>query len=314
MENISRNNLCLVKGAIVRFDLEHKNSGKSQLLNLYIPSSTDTVSTKDLFKKLEDDYNIDLSELSTKDIDFEISKNHISAINKAESSRLNIDIDTKSVKRGHYNDINETMFNVAEFLRQDNSSYDKIMSNLKDMDVSVAEHNIEKILDKSLTLDLEKGTVKFGKIERPIKTGSFKITDNSIDFDSVLDTLYDNGVDVSRYNQSMFSYSINTSDKIIKATDRSNFKNNISFHYENDIDFEKFFLTDAKTSKDIMAALHDINAEIVKVEINSAKDIKNINAVDDIVHNMLGKNTKTVINGKNLGNDVMLEHAKDVEI
>ena len=63
-----------------------------------------------------------------------------------------------------------------------------------------------------------------------------------------------------------------------------------------------------------MSALRDINADIVKVEINSAKDIKNINAVDDIVHNMLGKNTKTVINGKNLGNDVMLEHAKDVEI
>ena len=290
MDNISRNNLCLVKGAIVRFDIEHKKEDKSQLLNLYIPSSTDTVSTKDLFKKLSDDYNIDLSELDTKDMDFEISKNHISAINKADSSRLNIDIDTKSVKRGSYNNINETMFNVEEFLRQDNSTYDKIIFNLKNMDVSIAGYEIKEIPNK------------------------LKIKGENVDLDSVLDKLYDSGADVSRYNQSMFSYNINTSDKIIKATDRSNFKNNISFHYAKDIDFEKFFLTDAKTSKDIMSALLDINADIVKVEINSAKDIKNINAVDDIVHNMLGKNTKTVINGKNLGNDVMLEHAKDVEI
>lgn len=290
MDKISKNNLCLIKGAIVRFDIEHKNLEKSQLLNLYIPSSTDTVSTKDLFKKLSDDYNIDLSELSTKDMDFEISKNHISAINKADSSRLNIDIDTKSVKRGHYNNINETMFNVAEFLRQDNSSYDRIISNLENMNVSVAGYEIKEIPNK------------------------LKIKGENVDLDSVLDKLYDSGADVSRYNQSMFSYNINTSDKIIKATDRANFKNNISFHYAKDIDFEKFFLTDAKTSKDIMGALRDINADISKVEINSAKDIKNINAVDDIVHNMLGKNTKTVINGKNLGNDVMLEHAKDVEI
>lgn len=290
MDKISKNNLCLIKGAIVRFDVEHKNSEKSQLLNLYIPSSTDTVSTKDLFEKLSDDYNIDLSELSTKDMDFEISKNHISAINKADSSRLNIDIDTKSVKRGHYNNINETMFNVAEFLRQDNSSYDRIISNLENMNVSVAGYEIKEIPNK------------------------LKIKGENVDLDSVLDTLYNNGADVSIYNQSMFSYNINTSDKIIKATDRANFKNNISFHYAKDIDFEKFFLTDAKTSKDIMSALRDINADISKVEINSAKNIKNINAVDDIVHNMLGKNTKTVINGKNLGNDVMLEHAKDVEI
>lgn len=290
MDNISRNNLCLIKGAIVRFDIEHKNLEKSQLLNLYIPSSTDTVSTKDLFKKLSDDYNIDLSELSTKDMDFEISKNHISAINKADSSRLNIDIDTKSVKRGHYNNINETMFNVAEFLRQDNSSYDRIISNLENINVSVAGYEIKEIPNK------------------------LKIKGENVDLDSVLDKLYDSGADVSRYNQSMFSYNINTSDKIIKATDRANFKNNISFHYAKDIDFEKFFLTDAKTSKDIMLALRDINADISKVEINSAKDIKNIKAVDNIVHNMLGENTKTVINGKNLGNDIMLEQSKDVEI
>lgn len=290
MDKISKNNLCLIKGAIVRFDVEHKNSEKSQLLNLYIPSSTDTVSTKDLFKKLSDDYNIDLSELDTKDMDFEISKNHISAINKADSSRLNIDIDTKSVKRGSYNNINETMFNVEEFLRQDNSTYDKIISNLKNMDVSIAGYEIKEIPNK------------------------LKIKGENVDLDSVLDKLYDNGVDVSRYNQSMFSYSINTSDKIIKATDRSNFKNNISFHYAKDIDFEKFFLTDAKTSKDIMSALRDINADISKVEINSAKDIKNINAVDDIVHNMLGKNTKTVINGKNLDSDITLEQSKDVDV
>lgn len=290
MDNISRNNLCLIKGAIVRFDIEHKNLEKSQLLNLYIPSSTDTVSTKDLFKKLEDDYNIDLSELSTKDMDFEISKNHISAINKAESSRLNISIDTKDIERGHYNDINETMFNVAEFLRQDNSSYDKIISNLENMNVSVAGYEIKEIPNK------------------------LKIKGENVDLDSVLDTLCDKGVDVSIYNQSMFSYNINTSDKIIKATDRANFKNNISFHYAKDIDFEKFFLTDAKTSKDIMSALRDINADISKVEINSAKDIKNIKAVDNIVHNMLGKNTKTVINGKNLDNDIMLEQSKDIDV
>lgn len=290
MDKISKNNLCLIKGAIVRFDVEHKNSEKSQLLNLYIPSSTDTVSTKDLFKKLSDDYNIDLSELDTKDMDFEISKNHISAINKADSSRLNIDIDTKSVKRGSYNNINETMFNVEEFLRQDNSSYDRIISNLENMNVSVAGYEIKEIPNK------------------------LKIKGENVDLDSVLDKLYDSGVDVSRYSQSMFSYNINTSDKIIKATDRSNFKNNISFHYENDIDFEKFFLTDAKTSKEIMSALRDINADIVKVEINSAKDIKNINAVDDIVHNMLGENTKTIINGKNLDSGISLEQSKDVEI
>lgn len=290
MDNISRNNLCLIKGAIVRFDIEHKNLEKSQLLNLYIPSSTDTVSTKDLFKKLSDDYNIDLSELSTKDMDFEISKNHISAINKADSSRLNIDIDTKSVKRGHYNNINETMFNVAEFLRQDNSSYDRIICNLENMNVSVAGYEIKEIPNK------------------------LKIKGENVDFDSVLDKLCDSGADVSSYTQTMFSYNINTSDKIIKATDRTNFKNNISFHYAKDIDFEKFFLTDAKTSKDIMSALRDINADISKVEINSAKDIKNIKAVDSIVHNMLGENTKTVINGKNLDSDIMLEHAKDVEI
>lgn len=290
MDKISKNNLCLIKGAIVRFDVEHKNSEKSQLLNLYIPSSTDTVSTKDLFKKLSDDYNIDLSELDTKDMDFEISKNHISAINKDDSSRLNIDIDTKSVKRGSYNNINETMFNVEEFLRQDNSSYDRIISNLENMNVSVAGYEIKEIPNK------------------------LKIKGENVDLDSVLDKLYDSGVDVSRYSQSMFSYNINTSDKIIKATDRSNFKNNISFHYENDIDFEKFFLTDAKTSKEIMSALRDINADIVKVEINSAKDIKNINAVDDIVHNMLGENTKTIINGKNLDSGISLEQSKDVEI
>lgn len=290
MDNISRNNLCLVKGAIVRFDVEHKNSEKSQLLNLYIPSSTDTVSTKDLFKKLSDDYNIDLSELDTKDMDFEISKNHISAINKADSSRLNIDIDTKSVKRGSYNNINETMFNVEEFLRQDNSSYDRIISNLENMNVSVAGYEIKEIPNK------------------------LKIKGENVDLDSVLDTLYNNGADVSIYNQSMFSYNINTSDKIIKATDRANFKNNISFHYAKDIDFEKFFLTDAKTSKDIMSALRDINADISKVEINSAKDIKNIKAVDNIVHNMLGENTKTIINGKNLDSGISLEQSKDVEI
>lgn len=290
MDNISRNNLCLIKGAIVRFDIEHKNLEKSQLLNLYIPSSTDTVSTKDLFKKLSDDYNIDLSELDTKDMDFEISKNHISAINKADSSRLNIDIDTKSVKRGSYNNINETMFNVEEFLRQDNSTYDKIISNLKNMDVSIAGYEIKEIPNK------------------------LKIKGENVDLDSVLDKLYDSGADVSRYNQSMFSYNINTSDKIIKATDRANFKNNISFHYAKDIDFEKFFLTDAKTSKDIMSALRDINADISKVEINSAKNIKNIKAVGNIVHNMLGKNTKTVINGKNLDDDITLEQSKDVEI
>lgn len=290
MDKISKNNLCLIKGAIVRFDVEHKNSEKSQLLNLYIPSSTDTVSTKDLFKKLGDDYDVDLSQLDTKDMDFEISKNHISAINKADSSRLNIDIDTKSVKRGHYNNINETMFNVAEFLRQDNSSYDKIISNLENMDVSVAGYEIKEIPNK------------------------LKIKGENVDLDSVLDTLYDCGANVSRYNQSMFSYNINTSDKIIKATDRSNFKNNISFHYAKDIDFEKFFLTDAKTSKDIMSALRDINADISKVEINSAKDIKNIKAVDNIVHNMLGENTKTVINGKNLDNDITLEQSKDINV
>lgn len=290
MDKISKNNLCLIKGAIVRFDVEHKNSEKSQLLNLYIPSSTDTVSTKDLFKKLSGDYNIDLSELDTKDMDFEISKNHISAINKADSSRLNIDIDTKSVKRGSYNNINETMFNVEEFLRQDNSTYDKIISNLKNMDVSIAGYEIKEIPNK------------------------LKIKGENVDLDSVLDKLYDSGADVSRYNQSMFSYNINTSDKIIKATDRANFKNNISFHYAKDIDFEKFFLTDAKTSKDIMAALRDINADISKVEINSAKDIKNINAVDNIVHNMLGKNTKTVINGKNLDNGITLEQSKDIDV
>lgn len=290
MDNISRNNLCLIKGAIVRFDIEHKNLEKSQLLNLYIPSSTDTVSTKDLFKKLSDDYNIDLSELDTKDMDFEISKNHISAINKADSSRLNIDIDTKSVKRGSYNNINETMFNVEEFLRQDNSTYDKIISNLKNMDVSIAGYEIKEIPNK------------------------LKIKGENVDLDSVLDKLYDSGADVSRYNQSMFSYNINTSDKIIKATDRANFKNNISFHYAKDIDFEKFFLTDAKTSKDIMSALRDINADISKVEINSAKDIKNIKAVDNIVHNMLGENTKTIINGKNLDSGISLEQSKDVEI
>lgn len=290
MDNISRNNLCLVKGAIVRFDIEHKKEDKSQLLNLYIPSSTDTVSTKDLFKKLSDDYNIDLSELDTKDMDFEISKNHISAINKADSSRLNIDIDTKSVKRGSYNNINETMFNVEEFLRQDNSTYDKIIFNLKNMDVSIAGYEIKEIPNK------------------------LKIKGENVDLDSVLDKLYDSGADVSRYNQSMFSYNINTSDKIIKATDRSNFKNNISFHYAKDIDFEKFFLTDAKTSKDIMSALRDINADISKVEINSAKDIKNIKAVDNIVHNMLGENTKTIINGKNLDSGISLEQSKDVEI
>ena len=290
MDKISKNNLCLIKGAIVRFDVEHKNSEKSQLLNLYIPSSTDTVSTKDLFKKLSDDYNIDLSELDTKDMDFEISKNHISAINKADSSRLNIDIDTKSVKRGSYNNINETMFNVEEFLRQDNSTYDKIISNLKNMDVSIAGYEIKEIPNK------------------------LKIKGENVDLDSVLDKLYDSGADVSRYNQSMFSYNINTSDKIIKATDRANFKNNISFHYAKDIDFEKFFLTDAKTSKDIMGALRDINADISKVEINSAKDIKNIKAVDNIVHNMLGENTKTIINGKNLDSGISLEQSKDVEI
>lgn len=290
MDNISRNNLCLVKGAIVRFDIEHKKEDKSQLLNLYIPSSTDTVSTKDLFKKLSDDYNIDLSELDTKDMDFEISKNHISAINKADSSRLNIDIDTKSVKRGSYNNINETMFNVEEFLRQDNSTYDKIIFNLKNMDVSIAGYEIKEIPNK------------------------LKIKGENVDLDSVLDTLYNNGADVSIYNQSMFSYNINTSDKIIKATDRANFKNNISFHYAKDIDFEKFFLTDAKTSKDIMSALRDINADISKVEINSAKDIKNIKAVDNIVHNMLGENTKTIINGKNLDSGISLEQSKDVEI
>ena len=290
MDNISRNNLCLIKGAIVRFDIEHKKEDKSQLLNLYIPSSTDTVSTKDLFKKLSDDYNIDLSELDTKDMDFEISKNHISAINKADSSRLNIDIDTKSVKRGSYNNINETMFNVEEFLRQDNSTYDKIIFNLKNMDVSIAGYEIKEIPNK------------------------LKIKGENVDLDSVLDTLYNNGADVSIYNQSMFSYNINTSDKIIKATDRANFKNNISFHYAKDIDFEKFFLTDAKTSKDIMSALRDINADISKVEINSAKDIKNIKAVDNIVHNMLGENTKTIINGKNLDSGISLEQSKDVEI
>lgn len=290
MENISRNNLCLVKGAIVRFDIEHKNLEKSQLLNLYIPSSTDTVSTKDLFKKLSDDYNIDLSELSTKDMDFEISKNHISAINKADSSRLNIDINTKDVKRGHYNNINETMFNVAEFLRQDNSSYDKIISNLENMNVSVAGYEIKEIPNK------------------------LKIKGENVDLDSVLDTLCDSGVDVSSYTQTMFSYNINTSDKIIKATDRANFKNNISFHYAKDIDFEKLFLTDAKTSKDIMSALRDINADVSEVEINSAKDITNIKAVDSIVHNMLGKNTKTVINGKNLDDDITLEQSKDVDV
>lgn len=292
MDKISKNNLCLIKGAIVRFDVEHKNSEKSQLLNLYIPSSTDTVSTKDLFKKLSDDYNIDLSELDTKDMDFEISKNHISAINKADSSRLNIDIDidTKSVKRGSYNNINETMFNVEEFLRQDNSTYDKIIFNLKNMDVSIAGYEIKEIPNK------------------------LKIKGENVDLDSVLDKLYDSGADVSRYNQSMFSYNINTSDKIIKATDRANFKNNISFHYAKDIDFEKFFLTDAKTSKDIMGALRDINADISKVEINSAKDIKNIKAVDNIVHNMLGENTKTIINGKNLDSGISLEQSKDVEI
>lgn len=290
MDKISKNNLCLIKGAIVRFDVEHKNSEKSQLLNLYIPSSTDTVSTKDLFKKLSDDYNIDLSELDTKDMDFEISKNHISAINKADSSRLNIDIDTKSVKRGSYNNINETMFNVEEFLRQDNSSYDRIISNLENMNVSVAGYEIKEIPNK------------------------LKIKGENVDLDSVLDTLYNNGADVSIYNQSMFSYNINTSDKIIKATDRANFKNNISFHYAKDIDFEKFFLTDAKTSKDIMSALRDINADISKVEINSAKDIKNIKAVDNIVHNMLGENTKTIINGKNLDSGISLEQSKDVEI
>ena len=290
MENISRNNLCLVKGAIVRFDIEHKNLEKSQLLNLYIPSSTDTVSTKDLFKKLSDDYNIDLSELDTKDMDFEISKNHISAINKADSSRLNIDIDTKSVKRGSYNNINETMFNVEEFLRQDNSTYDKIISNLKNMDVSIAGYEIKEIPNK------------------------LKIKGENVDLDSVLDTLCDSGVDVSSYTQTMFSYNINTSDKIIKATDRANFKNNISFHYAKDIDFEKLFLTDAKTSKDIMSALRDINADVSEVEINSAKDITNIKAVDSIVHNMLGKNTKTVINGKNLDDDITLEQSKDVGV
>lgn len=290
MDNISRNNLCLVKGAIVRFDIEHKKEDKSQLLNLYIPSSTDTVSTKDLFKKLSDDYNIDLSELDTKDMDFEISKNHISAINKADSSRLNIDIDTKSVKRGSYNNINETMFNVEEFLRQDNSTYDKIIFNLKNMDVSIAGYEIKEIPNK------------------------LKIKGENVDLDSVLDKLYDSGADVSRYNQSMFSYNINTSDKIIKATDRSNFKNNISFHYAKDIDFEKLFLTDAKTSKDIMSALRDINADVSEVEINSAKDITNIKAVDSIVHNMLGKNTKTVINGKNLDDDITLEQSKDVDV
>lgn len=290
MDKISKNNLCLIKGAIVRFDVEHKNSEKSQLLNLYIPSSTDTVSTEDLFKKLSDDYNIDLSELDTKDMDFEISKNHISAINKADSSRLNIDIDTKSVKRGHYNNINETMFNVAEFLRQDNSSYDRIISNLENMNVSVAGYEIKEIPNK------------------------LKIKGENVDLDSVLDTLYNNGADVSIYNQSMFSYNINTSDKIIKATDRANFKNNISFHYAKDIDFEKFFLTDAKTSKDIMSALRDINADISKVEINSAKNIKNIKAVGNIVHNMLGENTKTIINGKNLDSGITLEQSKDVEI
>ena len=98
------------------------------------------------------------------------------------------------------------------------------------------------------------------------------------------------------------------------ATDRTNFKNNISFYYAKDIDFEKFFLTDAKTSKDIMLALRDINADIVEVEINSAKDIKNIDAVNNIVHDMLGKNTKTVINGKNLDYDIMLEQSKNVDI
>ena len=81
-------------------------------------------------------------------MDFEISKNHISAINKADSSRLNIDIDTKSVKRGSYNNINETMFNVEEFLRQDNSSYDRIISNLENMNVSVAGYEIKEIPNK----------------------------------------------------------------------------------------------------------------------------------------------------------------------